>query len=153
MTYREETHSVECYANAIKCALENLRDEHITKSGDDFRTAFNMEVRNNGTLVTWADMYQNPEQVGHADMICTCEVKAQYAVEHPELDVDLTAEQHTMWHQMYTKVRDEAAETEHHESESLGSCGCTDYHMADCPTRTGYSDSYYDDLERGPYDL
>ena len=23
------------------------------------------------------------------------------------------------------------------EHEKLGSCGCTDYHMADCPTRTG----------------
>jgi hypothetical protein len=23
------------------------------------------------------------------------------------------------------------------EDETLGSCGCTDYHMADCPTRTG----------------
>jgi hypothetical protein len=28
------------------------------------------------------------------------------------------------------------------EHEKLGACGCTDYHMADCPTRTGaYDDS------------
>lgn len=31
--------------------------------------------------------------------------------------------------------------------ETLGACGCTDYHMADCPTRTGYADSM-----RDPYD-
>jgi len=23
------------------------------------------------------------------------------------------------------------------DPDALGSCGCTDYHMADCPTRTG----------------
>ena len=31
------------------------------------------------------------------------------------------------------------------EEDSLGACGCTDYHMADCPTRTGGSD--YDSRE------
>jgi hypothetical protein len=25
---------------------------------------------------------------------------------------------------------------------TLGSCGCTDYHMADCPTRTASTDNY-----------
>ena len=36
-------------------------------------------------------------------------------------------------------------------SESLGSCGCTDYHMADCPTRTGnYERDPMDDYD--PYD-
>ena len=29
--------------------------------------------------------------------------------------------------------------------ESLGSCGCTDYHMADCPTRSPRIDDYEDD--------
>ena len=29
------------------------------------------------------------------------------------------------------------------EQPTLGSCGCTDYHLADCPTRT----SYYDEPE------
>lgn len=27
------------------------------------------------------------------------------------------------------------------DDETLGPCGCTDYHMADCPTRTGYADA------------
>ena len=37
------------------------------------------------------------------------------------------------------------------DSESLGPCGCTDYHMADCPTRTGSYD-YYAEAERyDPY--
>lgn len=31
--------------------------------------------------------------------------------------------------------------------DALGSCGCVDYHMADCPTRTGYTD-YYAQAER-----
>lgn len=26
--------------------------------------------------------------------------------------------------------------------ESLGSCGCTDYHMSDCPTRSSYTPDY-----------
>ena len=26
------------------------------------------------------------------------------------------------------------------EPEELGPCGCTDYHMADCPTRDPYRD-------------
>lgn len=26
-------------------------------------------------------------------------------------------------------------------TDTLGPCGCTDYHMADCPTRTGYADA------------
>lgn len=34
------------------------------------------------------------------------------------------------------------------EPETLGSCGCTDYHMADCPTRQPAIDDYEDD----PYD-
>ena len=33
------------------------------------------------------------------------------------------------------------------EHEKLGACGCTDYHMADCPTRGG-SEAY----EYGPED-
>ena len=24
------------------------------------------------------------------------------------------------------------------DDDTLGPCGCTDYHMSDCPTRTGY---------------
>ena len=31
-----------------------------------------------------------------------------------------------------------------HEDDTLGPCGCVDYHMADCPTRTSYADSYAD---------
>jgi len=27
------------------------------------------------------------------------------------------------------------------DDETLGPCGCTDYHMSDCPTRTGYADA------------
>lgn len=39
-----------------------------------------------------------------------------------------------------------------HKSETLGSCGCTDYHMADCPTRTASVDSsIYDDHELDGY--
>ena len=33
------------------------------------------------------------------------------------------------------------------EHEKLGACGCTDYHMADCPTRGG---SY--DMDDNPED-
>ena len=29
--------------------------------------------------------------------------------------------------------------------DTLGPCGCVDYHMADCPTRTGYADSFDQD--------
>jgi hypothetical protein len=33
-------------------------------------------------------------------------------------------------------------------SDTLGPCGCTDYHMADCPTRTGYTaEDRFDDWE------
>lgn len=32
------------------------------------------------------------------------------------------------------------------ENDTLGPCGCVDYHMADCPTRTGYSD-YLNEME------
>jgi len=43
-------------------------------------------------------------------------------------------------------------------SVSLGSCGCVEYHVADCPTRTGGSDSGmskddYLDLYSGNPDL
>lgn len=38
--------------------------------------------------------------------------------------------------------------------DSLGACGCTDYHMADCSISTGYHDywyeaeaSYYDEVD------
>lgn len=31
------------------------------------------------------------------------------------------------------------------EDETLGACGCTDYHLADCPTRTGGSGRTADD--------
>jgi hypothetical protein len=27
------------------------------------------------------------------------------------------------------------------DDDVLGPCGCTDYHMSDCPTRTGYADA------------
>lgn len=41
------------------------------------------------------------------------------------------------------------------EHEKLGACGCTDYHMADCPTRGGgaslYADDYEDDEEWDAY--
>ena len=40
------------------------------------------------------------------------------------------------------------AEQHHHDNEALGPCGCTDYHMADCPTRTGYADA----MSRDEYD-
>lgn len=29
--------------------------------------------------------------------------------------------------------------------ESLGSCGCIDYHMADCPTVSGYGEVWFSD--------
>ncbi len=35
------------------------------------------------------------------------------------------------------------------DDETLGSCGCTDYHMADCPTRT----TYYGGEDWGGMDL
>lgn len=40
------------------------------------------------------------------------------------------------------------------DDDTLGPCGCTDYHMADCPTRTGYADAYVDagDLADRYYD-
>ena len=31
------------------------------------------------------------------------------------------------------------------EHEKLGPCGCSDYHMADCPTRTGEGTMTKDD--------
>jgi hypothetical protein len=34
-----------------------------------------------------------------------------------------------------------ALETEYRSEPTLGPCGCTDYHMADCPLMTGGSDS------------
>jgi len=34
---------------------------------------------------------------------------------------------------------------------TLGPCGCTDYHMADCPIRTG--DGYDDPYDADPFDL
>ncbi len=40
------------------------------------------------------------------------------------------------------------------EDDALGSCGCVDYHYADCPTRTGGSGMTADDYlmiaERNP---
>lgn len=35
------------------------------------------------------------------------------------------------------------------DDETLGPCGCVDYHVADCPLRTADSDvvSYWDDVE------
>jgi len=36
-------------------------------------------------------------------------------------------------------------------NETLGSCGCTDYHMADCPLRTGNHESNPTD-DYDPYD-
>lgn len=38
------------------------------------------------------------------------------------------------------------------ESESLGSCGCTDYHMSDCPTRNYESVEDPSDFEQRFYD-
>lgn len=40
--------------------------------------------------------------------------------------------------------------TQKHDDDTLGPCGCTDYHMADCPTRTGYHD-YWAQNERNGY--
>lgn len=37
------------------------------------------------------------------------------------------------------------------DPDALGPCGCIDYHMADCPLRTGSIDSYYQDYDRDPY--
>ena len=39
------------------------------------------------------------------------------------------------------KEREEAEQT-------LGPCGCTDYHMADCPIRTARDDEYEPDYEQ-----
>lgn len=37
---------------------------------------------------------------------------------------------------LYENLRNEQADEDDEDDEfSLGSCGCTDYHMADCPTR------------------
>lgn len=36
------------------------------------------------------------------------------------------------------------------DDDTLGPCGCTDYHMADCPLRTGSSD-YGDWDDHDPY--
>lgn len=40
---------------------------------------------------------------------------------------------------------------DYEEDETLGSCGCVDYHMADCPIRTAHFDmelgSYWDNVE------
>jgi len=42
------------------------------------------------------------------------------------------------------------------DDDTLGACGCRDYHAADCPTRTGGSgmdaDAYYARLSRPGYD-
>jgi len=38
-----------------------------------------------------------------------------------------------------------ALDDDDYESDTLGSCGCIDYHYADCPTRqggTGYGDEF-----------
>lgn len=42
------------------------------------------------------------------------------------------------------------------DTDLLGPCGCSDYHVADCPTRTSGHDAlaaaeraYYDDLPEG----
>jgi len=50
------------------------------------------------------------------------------------------------------RYRYAARETEDdHGNETLGSCGCTDYHMADCPLRTGNHESNPTD-DYDPYD-
>lgn len=42
------------------------------------------------------------------------------------------------------------------EPETLGACGCTDYHLADCPIRTGgagmSAEDHYARLSRRDYD-
>jgi len=42
------------------------------------------------------------------------------------------------------------------DDDTLGPCGCTDYHMADCPTRTGgtgrTAEDWYARLSRPGYD-
>jgi hypothetical protein len=74
MSYREETHSKECFANAIKSALENIKDDAFI--GDvEFRI---MMQRND--LLDEADSTLDFDQVG-ADSICTCDVRAQWLVE------------------------------------------------------------------------
>lgn len=35
--------------------------------------------------------------------------------------------------------------TNYTDTDALGPCGCTDYHMSDCPTRTGGSSIFDDD--------
>ena len=38
-------------------------------------------------------------------------------------------------------------------TNTLGLCGCTDYHMSDCPTRTGYGvNEFGDDYEDDRWD-
>ena len=77
MTYREETHTVECQAKRMIMAIENLRDEFESYSDD---IAFRVALQDNAAL-TWADVLADPEQVGIEDMICYCHVKAQALAE------------------------------------------------------------------------
>lgn len=37
------------------------------------------------------------------------------------------------------------------EDDTLGPCGCTDYHLADCPTRTGGTGMTAEDAYRMAY--
>jgi len=85
--------------------------DNETASAFDFRLA-----AQSNDFLTEADTLLDPEEVGRDTFLefCICEVKAQYLVE-----MDLGGQ----------------------EVETLGSCGCVDYHMADCPLRTSGADA------------
>lgn len=48
-------------------------------------------------------------------------------------------------------IKIEMGEPESDDDETLGPCGCVDYHTADCPTRTGSHD-YWSSHEFREYD-
>ena len=50
------------------------------------------------------------------------------------------------------RKRKRAVETVVPDSEALGSCGCVDYHMADCPLMTSRRDFPYDSDAYDVYD-
>lgn len=82
MSYREETHSVECQAATMIAAIENLRDAHKTVNTGSANITFRIALQNN-TALQWADVLLDPEQVGIVDVftVCKCEVKFQAAYE------------------------------------------------------------------------
>ena len=108
MSYREEMHSVECYAHALQCALENLRDDCKRWPEGDFM--FNVRTRNENTLVEWADMYLDPEQVGFNDNICKCSVRGSMAFDlNIPIEV-LNDEQRSRFEERQVQADQDAAE-------------------------------------------